>query len=89
MISGNFSLSVENRSLSLAAGIAHKKLRQEVNAFIRLGGVFDGVIDFDKALADPEDPSYSLSSYNGDKIRPNEDGYKAMAESVDLALLRP
>jgi len=68
---------------------AHEKLRQQVNTFIRGAGVFDGVIDFDKALADPEKPVYLLAKYNGDKIRPNNAGYQAMAEAIDLAMLKP
>jgi hypothetical protein len=32
-------------------------MRQAVNAFIRTGGLFDRVIDFEKAAADPADPA--------------------------------
>jgi lysophospholipase L1-like esterase len=67
----------------------HEKLRQQVNAFIRTGGIFDNVIDFDKALADPENPAYLRADYNGDKIRPNDTGYQAMANAIDLGLLKP
>ncbi len=69
--------------------VPHEKLRQQVNAFIRTGGIFDGVIDFDKVLADPENAAYLRAVYNGDKIRPNEAGYQAMADMVDLGLLQP
>jgi len=57
-----------------------------VNDFIRNGKVFDGVIDFDRALADQKNPTYLRAQYNGDKIRPNDAGYQAMADSIDLGL---
>jgi len=65
---------------------AHEKLRQEVNAFIRSLGVFDGVIDFDRALADPENSMVLRADFSGDKIRPNDAGYQAMADAIDLAI---
>jgi lysophospholipase L1-like esterase len=68
---------------------AHEKLRQQVNVFIRGGGVFDGLIDFDKVLAEPANPAYLATAFNGDKIRPNHAGYQAMADTIDLALLKP
>jgi hypothetical protein len=49
--------------------------------------VFDGVFDFDKALEDPERPQRMLSKYDtGDHLHPNDNGYRAMAESMDLTL---
>jgi lysophospholipase L1-like esterase len=68
---------------------AHEKFRQQLNTFIRSGGAFDGVIDFDKAIANPANRAYLLPQYVGDKIRPNDAGYKAMADAFDLALLNP
>jgi len=67
---------------------AHEKLRQQVNAFVHNGGVFDGVMDFDNALADPRNPTYLRTEYNSDKIRSNDAGYQAMADAVDIQLLR-
>jgi lysophospholipase L1-like esterase len=67
----------------------HEQLRQEVNAFIRTGGAFDGVIDFDKAIANPANPAYLLPQYNGDNVRPNDAGYQAMAAAIDLTPLNP
>jgi lysophospholipase L1-like esterase len=62
--------------------------RQAVNDFIRHSGVFDGVIDFDAALRDPAHPSSVQAAYDsGDHLHPNDAGYKAMAEAVDLTLL--
>lgn len=63
-------------------------VRQEVNRFIRDGGAFDGVIDFEKAVQDPSHPSRILPSYTEDNLHPNDAGYKVMADAVDLSLFR-
>lgn len=63
--------------------------RQAVNQWIRTSNAYDGVIDFDKATRDPNDPKRFLAIYDGcDHLHPNDAGYKAMADSIDLALLR-
>jgi lysophospholipase L1-like esterase len=62
--------------------------RQAVNAWIRTSGAFDGVVDFDAALRDPADPSRYLPVYDhGDHLHPNDAGYQAMANAIDLRLL--
>ena len=58
--------------------------RQLVNAWIRTSGAFDGVIDFDKAVRDPANPLNLLPAYVGDALHPNDAGYQAMANAVDL-----
>ncbi len=58
--------------------------RQKLNTWIRTSGAFDGVIDFDKALRDPAEPSRLLPAYDADKLHPNDAGYQAMANAVDL-----
>ncbi|WP_143414583.1 SGNH/GDSL hydrolase family protein, partial [Halobacillus massiliensis] len=64
-----------------------EKTRQEVNEWIRTSGEFDGVVDFDKAVRDPEEPERFLAEYDsGDQLHPNDKGYKKMAESVDLSI---
>ena len=63
--------------------------RQTVNAWIRTSGEFDGVIDFDKAIQDPMRPIRMLPAYDsGDHLHPNDAGYKAMADTIDLSLFR-
>jgi len=62
--------------------------RVAVNEWIRNSGAFDGVIDFDAAVRDPDHPKRMLPTYDkGDNLHPNDAGYKAMAESIDLGLL--
>ena len=63
-------------------------IRQAANRWIRTSGAFDGVVDFDKAVADPADPAALNPAYDsGDHIHPNEDGMQALANAVDLSLL--
>lgn len=67
--------------------VLHEKLRQTVNNWIKTGGKFDAVIDFDAALRDPEDPKKLFSAYDsGDHLHPSAAGYKKMAEVIDLSL---
>jgi lysophospholipase L1-like esterase len=62
--------------------------RVALNQWIRTGKEFDGVIDFEAALRDPKDPASLLAAYDsGDHLNPNDAGYKAMADAVDLKLL--
>ncbi|MFD8724646.1 SGNH/GDSL hydrolase family protein [Streptomyces sp. NPDC059629] len=63
-------------------------IRQAANRWIRPSGAFDGVVDFDKAVADPADPAALNPGYDsGDHIHPNEAGMRALANTVDLSLL--
>ncbi|WP_292602180.1 SGNH/GDSL hydrolase family protein [Mesorhizobium sp.] len=65
-----------------------EKIRVAVNQWIRTGGGFDGVIDFDKVMEDPAKPGYLRDDYDcGDNLHPNDAGYKAMADAVDLDVL--
>jgi len=63
--------------------------RQAVNQWIRTSGAFDGVFDFDAAVRDPSHPGQFREGYHsGDHLHPSATGYKAMANAVDLAMLR-
>ena len=69
--------------------------RRAFNDFVRNnGGLFDGVVDFDAATADPatggmraEFLPNSTTGGPGDGLHPNRAGYLAMGEAVDLRLL--
>lgn len=64
--------------------------RQRINDWIRTSGRFDAVIDFDAAVRDPARPTRFLPRYDcGDHLHPSIDGYRRLAEAVDLALFTP
>jgi len=63
--------------------------RQSVNRWIRTSRAYDGVIDFDRLLRDPAHQSRLLPAYDsGDHVHPNDQGYQAMADAVDLSMFR-
>jgi lysophospholipase L1-like esterase len=82
-------------STSAAHGFAEQDTkRQALNDFIRNSGLFDAVIDFDKAILDPQTggmraefvPDNTLGGV-GDKLHPNRLGYLAMGLAIDLNML--
>ncbi|MEU5363110.1 SGNH/GDSL hydrolase family protein [Streptomyces sp. NPDC005925] len=64
-------------------------VRQQVNAAIRAGRVFDTVVDFDAALRDPYAPRRLRPDYDsGDHLHPSDHGYARMGEYFDLDALK-
>lgn len=68
--------------------------RQALNAFVRESGLFDGVVDFEQAMRDPQSGGLrreflpnSTTGDPGDGLHPNRAGYVAMANAVDLRML--
>ena len=62
-------------------------IRTTINQWIRTSGAFDAVIDFDAAIRDPNHPDTFLPAYDhGDHLHPNDAGYKAMGDFIDLKL---
>jgi lysophospholipase L1-like esterase len=62
-------------------------MREAVNQWIRTSSAYDAVIDFDAAVQDPTNPKQIRPAFNiRDHLHPNDDGYKAMAEAVDLSI---
>jgi lysophospholipase L1-like esterase len=62
--------------------------REAVNQWIRTSSAFDGVIDFDAAVRDPQSPNKLRATCDsGDHLHPSADGYKAMANAIDLTIL--
>jgi lysophospholipase L1-like esterase len=63
--------------------------RKAVNEWIRTSRAFDAVIDFDQAVRDPAAPDHILAAFDGgDHLHPGDEGYKAMAGAIDLALFQ-
>jgi lysophospholipase L1-like esterase len=66
-----------------------EQIREAVNHWILTSGVFDGAIDFDKATRDPANPLVFAPQFDsGDHLHPQDAGYAAMANSIDLSLFR-
>jgi len=62
-------------------------IRSAVNDWIRTTGLLDGMVDFDLATRDPEHPKKFRPGFNiRDNLHPNDAGYQAMAEAIDLSL---
>ncbi|MCX5380616.1 SGNH/GDSL hydrolase family protein [Streptomyces sp. NBC_00091] len=63
-------------------------VRNEVNEWIRTSGSYDGVVDFDRAVADPRHPQQLKAELAfADRLHLNDAGYRAMADAVDLNAL--
>ncbi|HEY3092989.1 MAG TPA: SGNH/GDSL hydrolase family protein [Vicinamibacterales bacterium] len=64
--------------------------RKALNQWIRTSGMYDAVIDFEAVIRDPAAPTKMRAEFDsGDHLHPNDAGYKAMGESVDLSLFKP
>ena len=60
-------------------------VRQTVNQWIRTSGSFDAIVDFDATTRDASAPRKFRAEFDsGDHLHPNDAGYKAMAEAIDL-----
>jgi lysophospholipase L1-like esterase len=68
---------------------AGEAVRQGVNDWIRHGGAFDVVVDFDKIMRNPYDQQETMPFFDsGDHVHPNDKGMQAMADAVDLPALQ-
>jgi lysophospholipase L1-like esterase len=73
---------------------AQNDQRLALNQFIRSGGVFDGVVEFDPVTLDPVTGGLKPEFVHdttvggpGDRLHPNRLGYQAMGMNIDLGLL--
>jgi lysophospholipase L1-like esterase len=65
-----------------------ERTRQAINHWIRTSGEFEAVVDFDAVTRDPQNPTRFRSTFDsGDHLHPGDNGYKAMADAVDLQAL--
>jgi lysophospholipase L1-like esterase len=68
---------------------AGEQVRTGLNKWIATSGAFDGVVDFAAATADKANPLTFRADFNlHDKLHPNDAGYQAMADAIDLSLLK-
>lgn len=68
---------------------AGEGMRSTVNDFIRTSGIYDAVFDFDAVTRDPANPKHFRTEFNiRDNLHPNDTGYAAMADSIDLTIFK-
>ncbi|MGE0407589.1 MAG: SGNH/GDSL hydrolase family protein [Candidatus Korobacteraceae bacterium] len=60
--------------------------RAGLNHWIRTSGEYDAVIDFEAAVRDPQNPRRFRDELQADGLHPNDAGYKAMGNAVDLSI---
>jgi len=66
---------------------AGEPIRTAVNKWILTSGAFDAVVDFDAAVRDQNDPTKVRAEFDpGDHLHPNDKGYQALADAVDLSI---
>ena len=67
---------------------ARNDMRNDFNKWLRTSPIFDGCIDFDHAVMDPQNPKAFAEGYDsGDHLHPSEKAYEAMANAVPECLL--
>ena len=66
----------------------HEKGRTTINEWIRTTDMLDGVIDFDKAVRNPQDPAAMQQQFlfENDWLHLNAIGYETMGNCIDLNL---
>jgi lysophospholipase L1-like esterase len=68
----------------------HEKGRSTLNDWIRTTKDLDGVIDFDQAVRDPENPLAMQQAFlfENDWLHLNAQGYETMGNCIDLKLFK-
>ncbi|MDX8494690.1 SGNH/GDSL hydrolase family protein [Mesorhizobium sp. VK22B] len=81
-----FGGAFEGLPLKTFYSASKERDRQAVNAWIRTSGEADAVVDFERMLADPANPSRLLRALDcGDGLHPSDDGYAEMAKAFEMA----
>ncbi|MGH7090371.1 MAG: GDSL-type esterase/lipase family protein, partial [Stellaceae bacterium] len=80
-------LPFENETFTPGAWTPERERhRIAVNEWIRTGGAFDAVIDFEKTLRDPAHPTSMRPECDcGDHLHPSDFGYETLGNCIDLA----
>jgi lysophospholipase L1-like esterase len=85
-VAGATIMPIEGVSTYTVGGEA---IRQTVNQWIRTGGAFDAVLDFDAVVRDPANPRRLRPEFDpGDHVHPNDAGNAAMAAAIDISTFR-
>lgn len=65
----------------------HEAIRQTVNEWIRTSNTFDGIIDFDQCVRDPQNPQRLQEQYSDDWLHLNPKGYEVMGKYAAQQLM--
>jgi lysophospholipase L1-like esterase len=69
--------------------IENNRIRNEVNEWIRTSHEPDAVFDFEKLARDPNEPTKLGAAFDsGDHLHPGAEGFRALANSIDLAVFK-
>lgn len=66
----------------------HEAGRRTVNDWIRTSGKFDGIVDFDQLVRDPNDPEKLRAEYSEDWLHLNPRGYEAMGKYAAEVIMK-
>ena len=87
MIGGTLTPFWNETFLPGAWNARREAVREAVNAWLREETAFDALVDFDRALRDPENALRMLPKYDcGDHLHPSDLGYRTMGDAIPLAL---
>lgn len=64
------------------------KMRNDFNQWLRTATIFDGCIDFDQAVCNPQRPQAFAEGFDsGDHLHPSELAYQSMANAIPESIL--
>ena len=63
-----------------------ERIRRYLNQWMEDSGVFDAILDFESAVADPSGAGMKKEFFLPDGLHPNKQGGLAIAQSIDLSL---
>lgn len=66
----------------------HEAGRRTVNDWIRTSGKFDGIVDFDQLVRDPNDPEKLRAEYSEDWLHLTPRGYEAMGKYAAEVIMK-
>lgn len=74
------------RELNAVYTSMRERIRRYLNQWMEDSGVFDAILDFESAVADPSGAGMKKEFFLPDGLHPNKQGGLAIAQSIDLSL---
>jgi lysophospholipase L1-like esterase len=89
VVQGTITPAGANASYGVSADPTLNPLRIRVNEWILESSPADSIVDFDKAIADPADPSYIRADLDGgDGLHLTPAGYQLLANTISLEQIK-